>query len=313
MAIPDDVNNMRGTLSQWGQTPISNGRSTLLPARARLLPAALTTLLLAITGCSGGDDATNQQGASKTASNSATAEPKAPFSWPEDPSHPVLEIEVESDVASGTILIELMPELAPATVVNVVELAAEGFYDGTTFHRVIPDFMIQGGDPRSRDRDPTNDGTGGADVVIQDEFSDAPFVRGVVGMGNRGRTNSTSTQFFIMQSDNITLNGRYNAIGRVLKGLDIVDQVTTVDIDRTGRWGPKDRPITNVVMTRIRPIGQLATVQEALDRENAANQIAFADTATAESTGAESAANGASPPAAPNLGEEWEQLEAAGR
>jgi len=313
VAIPDDVNSMRGTLSQWGQTPISNRGAAIPPARPRLLAVAIATLLIAIKGCSGGGDATTHDDTSSTASTSAPAEPKAPFTWPEDPSHPVLEIEVESDVASGTILIELMPELAPATVVNVVELAEQGFYDGTTFHRVIPDFMIQGGDPRSRDRDPTNDGTGGADIKIQDEFSDAPFMRGVVGMGNRGRPNSTSTQFFIMQADNLSLKGRYNAIGRVLKGLDIVDQVTTVEIDRTGRWGPKDRPVTNVVMTRIRPIGHVAKVQEALDRENSVSQIAFSETGSGDSNAGNQGPPGSSAPAAPNLGEDWELLEAAGR
>ena len=75
----------------------------------------------------------------------------------------MIEIQVETPEQSGTILVELMPELAPTTVVNVIDLAADGYYDGTTFHRVIPGFMIQGGDPRSRDRDPTNDGTGGTE------------------------------------------------------------------------------------------------------------------------------------------------------
>ncbi|MCP4495931.1 MAG: peptidylprolyl isomerase, partial [Phycisphaeraceae bacterium] len=128
-----------------------------------------------------------------------------------------------------------MPELAPATVVNVIELANEGFYDGTTFHRVIPGFMIQGGDPNSRDRDPTNDGKGAPGRTLHDEFGQSPFVRGVVGMGNKGRRDSTGTQFFIMQADNRGLDGHYTPIGRVLSGIALVDDITQTAIDRTGR------------------------------------------------------------------------------
>ena len=200
-----------------------------------------------------------------TAPDGAEPQPAEPaaleiFSWPEDPSHPVLEILVESSELSGTIRIELMPELAPATVTGILELAEEGFYDGTTFHRVIPDFMIQGGDPLSRDRDPTNDGTGRSGRTMKDEFSRAPFLRGVVGLGNKGRENSTSSQFFIMHADKRNLDGRYNAVGRVLEGIEIVDAITQVEIDRSGRWGPRDRPIENVVMTRVRPVGSLSAL-----------------------------------------------------
>jgi len=173
------------------------------------------------------------------------------FVWPDDPNHPLLTIEIESHTRRGTITIELMPELAPDTVARVIELATDGYYDGTTFHRVIPGFMIQGGDPNSRDRDPRNDGKGNPDLTIPDEFCDAPFVRGVVGMGNKGRKNSTGGQFFIMHADNDNLNGRYTIIGRVHRGLEMVDEIMTVPIDRIGRWGPRDRPIENVVMTKV--------------------------------------------------------------
>jgi peptidyl-prolyl cis-trans isomerase B (cyclophilin B) len=203
-------------------------------------------------------------------------EDNTPFEWPSDPSHPVLEIKISSPVASGSILIELMPELAPGSVVHVVELAEDGFYDGTTFHRVIPDFMLQGGDPNSRDRDPTNDGAGRAGRPIQDEFSKAPFLRGVVGMGNKGRQNSTSTQFFIMQADNGGLDGRYNTVGRVLDGLDLVDQLAAIKTDRTGRWGPKDRPIENIVIESVRPIGQVGAILAAMELEADAAKIALA-------------------------------------
>jgi len=187
------------------------------------------------------------------------------FEWPDNPSHPILSVDIENaainvskdgadegqQAGKGTIVIELMPELAPVTVAHVIDLAKDGYYDGTTFHRVIPGFMIQGGDPNTRDRDPNNDGNGNPSIRLDDEFGSAPFVRGVVAMGNQGRQDSTGGQFFIMHADNRGLDGRYTVIGRVVSGIEVVDEITRVSIDRIGRWGPKDRPIENVVMTRV--------------------------------------------------------------
>jgi peptidyl-prolyl cis-trans isomerase B (cyclophilin B) len=239
---------------------------------------------------------------------------ETPFVWPDDPSHPVLEIEIASPNSTGSVLIELMPEIAPATVIQVIELANDGFYDGTTFHRVIPGFMIQGGDPNSRDRDPANDGHGQPGRALHDEFGDAPFVRGVVGMGNKGRQNSTSTQFFIMQADNPNLDGRYTAVGRVVSGMDIVDDVTRVEIDRSGRWGPKDRPLENVVMTRVRTVGQVAAVRAALELEVESKDLVQhagePHTPRLEAPIERRASASSSPPAAPNPNDTWERLEA---
>jgi cyclophilin family peptidyl-prolyl cis-trans isomerase len=237
---------------------------------------------------------------------------KAPFSWPEDPSHPVLQITVEAPEARGVILVELMPELAPATVVSVIELADEGFYDGTTFHRVIPGFMIQGGDPNSRDRDPSNDGNGPSGRPLHDEFGDAPFVRGVVGMGNRGREDSSSTQFFIMHADNTNLDGRYTAVGRVLAGMPIVDAITLGAIDRSGRWGPKDRPIENVVMASVRTIGQLADVQATLDSEPPGPAVEPPSEDQLAASGKPTASISQSP-ASRATSSDWQELEASGR
>ena len=179
-----------------------------------------------------------------------------------------------------------------------------GYYDGTTFHRVIPGFMIQGGDPKSRDRDPSNDGTGGGDP-LPDEFTAAPYLRGVVGMGNRGRSDSTSAQFFIMHADNRNLDGRYNTIGRVLDGMDFVDEITRVAIDHVGRWGPRDRPIENVRILSVRPVGQVAAIRSAMELERqASGQLALAETQTGSTGNAAPTAadtptgNPATPPAA---------------
>ncbi len=244
---------MRFTLSQPLAAPRCR-RSTGSPGSA--IGLGLLVLLVTIGGaCNrvGLDDAA-ESGTRRASDSDAPADPSNPsndFVWPEDPSHPILAISVETGRSEGTIAIELMPELAPVTVARVIELAKEGYYDGTTFHRVIPGFMIQGGDPNSRDRDPTNDGMGGTDLRLDDEFTRAPFVRGVVGMGNTGRPNTSGSQFFIMHDDNRSLDGRYTVIGRVVSGMEVVDAVTRVPIDRIGRWGPRDRPMENVVMKRV--------------------------------------------------------------
>lgn len=204
--------------------------------------------------------------------HSAEHDSATPFAWPDDPSHPVLRLDIDSDPARGTIAIELMPELAPVAVAHVIDLARHQYYDGTTFHRVIPGFMIQGGDPNSRDRDPSNDGQGNPDLRIADEFSRAPFVRGVVGMGNKGTRNTTGGQFFIMHADNLNLDGRYTVIGRVRSGMEVVDAIMEVSIDRVGRWGPKDRPIENVVMRSVAiEVQNTNEVQQAMTREGSRN------------------------------------------
>ncbi len=232
----------------------TSGIRALSAVGLRLVMAAGLAMAGAVLGCDGATtsnlEADSRRGSARSGSPEAT-NADAAFVWPEDPSHPMLKLEVDSDPGRGTITIELMPEIAPATVAHVIDLAQQKYYDGTTFHRVIPGFMIQGGDPNSRDRDPDNDGQGNPEISITDEFGPAPFVRGVVGMGNKGRRNSTGGQFFIMHADNRNLDGRYTVIGRVIDGMDVVDSIMDVQIDQIGRWGPKDRPIENVVMKSV--------------------------------------------------------------
>ena len=317
---------MRGTLSQPQESPSARGRcaghdaSASDPARgARLVACAWlsATAVLACfaMACDRGVEPTGESSQRITRTRNEVAADDAAFAWPEDPGHPVLGIDVEWADSQGRILIELVPELAPATVAAIIELADDGFYDGTTFHRVIPGFMIQGGDPNSRDRDPTNDGRGGPGRPLHDEFGQAPFVRGVVGLGNKGRENSTSTQLFIMHADNQNLDGRYTVIGRVLEGMALVDEITDVAIDRSGRWGPKDRPIENVVLSRVRTIGQLAAVQADLEAESQPASEATATLVTAEPAESVRAApaSRSAPPASLDPDDDWRRLEAAGR
>jgi len=177
------------------------------------------------------------------------------FPWPSSDANPVIHLDVAMQDMKGTIEIELMPGLAPASVAEIERLVLAGYYDGTTFHRVIRGFMIQGGDPNSRDADPSNDGRGGANRALHDEPSPAPFVRGVVALANQGRRDSNSNQFFIMQSDDQSLDGKYTAIGKVVRGMDFVDSIVATPTDRVGRWGPQDRPIENVIIQSARMTG----------------------------------------------------------
>ena len=146
----------------------------------------------------------------------------------------------------GTIVFEFLPDVAPKMVANFKELAKTGFYNGTTFHRVINGFMIQGGDPLSKDSDPNNDGSGDGPRKMPAEFTTKySHVRGMVSTARTSDPNSGSCQFFIMQADNKGLDNQYSIFGRVLEGMDVVDKISLVP------KGRNDRPIQNVVMEKV--------------------------------------------------------------
>jgi peptidyl-prolyl cis-trans isomerase B (cyclophilin B) len=146
-------------------------------------------------------------------------------------TNPVATIEMEN---GGVIKVELDPVSAPNTVRNFVALAGSGFYDGLTFHRVIPGFMIQGGCPEGQ-------GTGGPGYNIKGEFADNnhdnPIVhqRGVISMARSRHADSAGSQFFIMVSDSSHLDGQYAAFGRVTEGLETVDQIVKVNRDQNDK------------------------------------------------------------------------------
>ncbi len=176
-----------------------------------------------------------------------TPEPEAPFSWPA-PSETLAVVHIRD---FGEVEVELYPSLAPKTVENFLKLSREGFYDGTAFHRVIPGFMIQGGDPNSRDDMPANDGMGGPGYGIEDEFTSAPHLRGILSMANTGRPKSGGSQFFIIHQDSNHLDEKHAVFGRVRSGIEIIDAITEVDLDLYGRWGPANRPISSILIERV--------------------------------------------------------------
>lgn len=143
----------------------------------------------------------------------------------------MVRIEMEN---GGIIELELYPEIAPITVANFEKLVSEGFYNGLIFHRVIPGFMIQGGDPLGT-------GYGGADENIKGEFAlngvnnTISHKRGVISMARSQHPNSASSQFFIMHADGEFLDGQYAAFGKVTKGIEVVDEIASIPTDYADR------------------------------------------------------------------------------
>ncbi len=132
----------------------------------------------------------------------------------------------------GEMEIEFFPDKAPGHVKNFIDLAKKKFYDGTTFHRVIPGFMIQGGDPNTKKDDPSQYGRGGnvvngKEVMLKAEFNDVPHKRGIVSMARSQNPDSASSQFFIVVKDSPFLDGQYTAFGEVVTGMDVADKIVT--------------------------------------------------------------------------------------
>ena len=141
----------------------------------------------------------------------------------------------------GNIEIEFLDDKAPGHVKNFTDLAKKGFYDGTTFHRVIPGFMIQGGDPNTKDATGSRarHGTGGPGYNIKAEFNDTPHKRGIVSMARSQDPDSAGSQFFIVVKDSNFLDRQYTAFGRVVSGMEVADQI--VNSPRDPRDNPNDR------------------------------------------------------------------------
>lgn len=156
-------------------------------------------------------------------------------------ANPIVRITMDS---GKTIRLELYPEIAPITVENFLDLVNKGFYNGLTFHRIIPGFMIQGGDP-------SGNGTGGPGYSIKGEFKSnginntMKHERGVISMARAFDPNSAGSQFFIMHKDAPHLDGEYAAFGKVIDGLETVDEIASVET------GFQDAPVKKVVMEKV--------------------------------------------------------------
>jgi peptidylprolyl isomerase len=205
----------------------------------RAWPLLAMSLLLGALALACGDDA----GEGPAPSPSPTLAP-TPMTFAERPEitiSPDKKYFATVETTKGTFRIELRPDLAIQTVNSFVFLAGQGYYDGVTFHRVIPGFMAQGGDP-------TGTGSGGPGYTLPAEFSDVPFERGTVGLARSNDPDSGGSQFFIAYTAQPSLNGQYTVFGKVVEGMDVVDSLTPRDPSNIATPQPPGDTIIAIVI-----------------------------------------------------------------
>lgn len=159
----------------------------------------------------------------------------------EESRNPLVEIHT----SQGVIALELFPKDAPKTVQNFIKLAETRFYDGTKFHRVIPGFMIQGGDPLSKDDDWSDDGTGSPGYTFEDEINEYKVARGAVAMANSGPHTNGSQFFIVTAAEAPWLDGKHTVFGNVTSGMEVVDAIERVGTNED------DHPLGDIVVERI--------------------------------------------------------------
>lgn len=212
-------------------------------------------LAVAVTACSPSSNAnsgtavtqTDTMTTSSATATEATVPPAAPTTAAEE-KKPMSHYEnkvAELHTSAGEIDIRFFPDVAPNHVKNFIDLAEKGFYNGTKFHRLIPGFMIQGGDPNTISGSPSTWGTGGSGRNVDAEFSTVKHKRGIVSMARSSSPNSASSQFFIMVADYPSLDGQYSVFGQVTKGMDIADKIVN------SPTGSQDRPINATSIDKI--------------------------------------------------------------
>lgn len=208
--------------------------------RARLLPIVLAvfTLLLVLAACQSKSDAKkstdkpkkNQKDQSEKASKKGDNKVEDKRSGTESTNTDTSGQTAVIETAKGKIVFKFYPKDAPNTVKNFIKLANEGFYNGTTFHRVVPGFVIQGGDPNSKDGNPANNGTGGPGYTIDAEFNSKKHLTGAVAMARSQDINSAGSQFYICLAPQPSLDGSYTVFGQVIEGLDIIQNIKMGDV-----------------------------------------------------------------------------------
>lgn len=206
-----------------------------------LIPLFALALLIGCTPASDTTNGTDTTSSTSSSTDSMTQDPPSQQEAPVGFDGQLLTGKhiVVLKTTKGDVTIELDADKAPKAVTNFIVLSQMGFYNGLNFHRVIPEFMIQGGDPNG-------DGTGGGSIFgesFEDEQNDLPMARGAIAMANRG-PNTNGSQFFIVQAEATPwLQGRHTVFGRVTDGMDVVDAITAVERDAN------DKPTTPVTMT----------------------------------------------------------------
>lgn len=204
----------------------------------KILTLMTLALLLLLAACGGAQEDENQNNDQQNTDEETNETTVYPTDVEENPT---VTIEIEG---SDPIVVELYPEIAPNTVANFVSLASDGFYDGLIFHRVIPGFMIQGGDPDGV-------GTGGPGYAIAGEFNSNGFEntliheRGVLSMARSQSPDSAGSQFFIMTDNSPHLDGDYAGFGKVIEGIETVDKIVSAERDSS------DKPLEDQVILQM--------------------------------------------------------------
>jgi cyclophilin family peptidyl-prolyl cis-trans isomerase len=212
-------------------------------------------LAVAVAACSpastGNNETTAAPADTNTTSSASATEasvPPATTTKPAEENRPMSQYQnkvAELHTSSGEIDIRFFPDVAPNHVKNFIDLAEKGFYNGTKFHRVIPGFMIQGGDPNTVSGAPSTWGTGGSGKNVSAEFSAISHKRGIVSMARSNDKNSASSQFFIVTSDSAFLDNQYTVFGQVTKGMDVADKIVNAP------KGEQDRPNSPTTIDKI--------------------------------------------------------------
>ena len=209
-------------------------------------------LAIACFACAPADKpSATQNDTSVTATSSAeTSAPPADTAEPattakEKPMTDYKDKVAELHTSAGEIDIRFFPDVAPNHVKNFIDLAQQGFYNGTKFHRVIPGFMVQGGDPNTKTANTSSWGTGGSGKNVGAEFNTVSHKRGIVSMARSNDPNSASSQFFIVVKDSTFLDRQYTVFGQVTKGMDVADKIVAAPRDAN------DRPNNPTTITKI--------------------------------------------------------------
>jgi cyclophilin family peptidyl-prolyl cis-trans isomerase len=209
-------------------------------------------MVLTLFACAPASDTTTTKSettASASETTATVAATPATATAPAEEEKPMSAYEnkvAELHTSAGEIDIRFFPEVAPGHVKNFIDLAEKGYYNGTKFHRVIPGFMIQGGDPNTISGSPATWGTGGSGKYLKAEFNSISHKRGIVSMARAQDPNSASSQFFIVTSDSPFLDNQYTVFGQVTKGMDVADKI--VNAPR----GANDRPNQPVSIDSIK-------------------------------------------------------------
>ena len=179
------------------------------------------------------------------------------------PKTPVDEVAV-METSKGKMVVEFWGKDAPQTVANFKKLARQGYFDGTGFHRIIKNFMIQGGDPNSKNPNADNLGTGGPGYTIQDEFNAHKHVKGVLSMANTGTPNSAGSQFFIMHGTSEILDGHYTGFGHLIAGMDVLEKVANTPCGpNPSMRGENSKPLEWTTLKSVKVMSKAAYMASA--------------------------------------------------